>query len=318
MTRADAVNQTYVRKYEKLYRTKPASLIDLVHRFHSEEVCRDYLEKLRWPDGVCCTRCGSCSVSEITTRDQFDCNDCRFRFSVTSGTIFDNTKLPLWKWFAAILLMIEGKKGVSANQMKRTLGVTYKTAWYLCHRIREAMGDEAEQGGPTLFGIVEVDETLIGGKRRGVGSGNRVGKTWVAGAVQRGGSIRLEVIPNIRRQTLHRFIAKHTKPDTEAIYTDELASYLGVADHDTRHETVNHREHEWVNGKVHTNTVESVWSLLKRSIIGAYHKISAKHLDAYLDELEWRFNNRHNPYLFRDTMQRMIDAEKLTYETLTA
>ena len=108
-------------------------------RFGTEETCREYLEKLRWPSGVACPRCGDMSVSEITTRDQFDCNGCRYRFSVTSGTIFDNTKLPLRKWFVAMYLMIESKKGISANQMKRTLGVSYKTAWHLCHRIREAM-----------------------------------------------------------------------------------------------------------------------------------------------------------------------------------
>jgi transposase-like protein len=126
------------------------------------------------------------------------------------------------------------------------------------------------------------------------------------------------VIPNIRKHTLHRFIAKHTKPETEAIYTDELKSYLGIADHDTRHETVKHHEEEWVVGDVHTNSVESVWSLLKRSIVGAYHKISVKHLDAYLGELEWRFNNRKNPYMFRDVLTRILDGEALRYEKLTA
>ena len=131
-------------------------------------------------------------------------------------------------------------------------------------------------------GVVEVDETLVGRKRRGVGTGNRTGKTWVAGAVQRGGEVRIEAVPNIKRATLHAFIARNTRPDTEAIYTDELKSYLGIAYHDTRHETVKHSEEEWVVGDVHTNSVEGVWSLLKRSIVGAWHQVSAKHLDAYL------------------------------------
>ena len=185
------------------------------------------------------------SVSEISTRDQFDCNGCRYRFSVTSGTIFDNTNLPLWKWFVTIYLICESKKSISANQIKRTIGVTYKTAWHLCQRIRSAMRGHIS-GGPTLFGVVEVDETLVGGKRRGVGTGNRVGKTWVAGAVQRGGEVRIEAVPNIKRATLHAFIARNTRPDTEAIYTDELKSYLGIADHYTRHETGKHSEEEWV------------------------------------------------------------------------
>ncbi len=315
MTRADSVNQTYVRKYEELYRTKPASLIDIVHRFHSEEVCREYLEKLRWPVGVCCTRCGSCSVSEISTRDQFDCNDCRYRFSVTSGTIFDNTKLPLWKWFAAIYLMIEGKKGISANQLKRTIGVTYKTAWFLCHRVREAMRiDDAEQ----LSGIIEVDETWVGGKQRGVGKGQSTNKTAVIGAVEREGKIRLQVIHARDRRTLHGWIKKNIADETEAIYTDDWPPYVGIGDHDTRHETVNHSAKEWVRGDIHTNGVEGVWSLLKRAIVGSYHKVSAKHLDAYLDELEFRFNNRRNPYMFRDVLIRILDGEALRYEKLTA
>src|SRR5690606_17434300 len=195
--------------------------------------------------------------------------------------------------------MIGSKKGISANQMKRTLGVTYKTVWYLCHRIREAMAAEP-LNGPTLFGIVEVDETLVGGKRRGVGTGNRDGKTWVAGAVQRDGQIRLERIANIKRSTLHDFIRRNVADDAVAVYTDELKSYLGIADHTTRHETGNHRLEEWVVGDVHTNSVESVWSLLKRSIVGPFHKISVKHLDRYLEELEWRFSNRNNPFMFRD------------------
>lgn len=313
--RADSVNQTYVRKYERLYRNKPASLIDIVHRFHSEEVCREYLEKLRWPDGVGCTRCGSCSVSEISTRDQFDCNDCRYRFSVTSGTIFDNTKLPLWKWFAGIYLMIEGKKGISANQLKRTLGVTYKTAWHLCHRVREAM---RETNPDQLSGIIEIDETWVGGKQRGVGKGGSTNKTAVIGAVEREGKIRLQVIHARDRRTLHAWIKKNIADETKAIYTDDWRSYKGIADHNTCHETVNHSIKEWVRGNIHTNSVENVWSLLKRSIVGSFHKVSVKHLGRYLDELEFRFNNRKNPYMFRDVLLRFLDKNALRYDELTA
>ena len=289
----------------------------MIEKFRDEETCREYLEKLRWSDGVACPRCGDMSVSEISTRDQFDCNGCRYRFSVTSGTIFDNTNLPLWKWFVTIYLICESKKSISANQIKRTIGVTYKTAWHLCHRIRSAMRGNLS-GGPTLFGVVEVDETLVGGKRRGVGTGNRVGKTWVAGAVQRGGEVRIEAVPNIKRTTLHAFIARNTRPDTEAIYTDELKSYLGIADHDTRHETVRHSEEEWVVGDVHTNSVEGVWSLLKRSIVGAWHQVSAKHLDAYLSEVEFRINHRDDPYIFEAVLIRLLDGQALRYRKLIA
>lgn len=295
--------------------TANLNLVKLVERFHSEDVCREYLEKLRWPTGPGCPRCGSCSVSEITTRNQFDCNDCRYRFSVTSGTIFDNTKLPLWKWFAAIYLMIESKKGMSANQIKRTLGVSYKTAWYLCHRIREAMRDADTS---QLSGIVEVDETWVGGKQQKVGKGCSTNKTAVVGAVEREGKIRLQVVHARDKRTLHAWIKKNVADETEAIYTDDWRSYRGIGDHNTRHETVNHSIKEWVRGDVHTNGIENVWSLLKRSIVGSYHQVSVKHLAAYLEELEFRFNNRDNPFMFRDVLLRVLDKDALRYEKLTA
>lgn len=325
MTRsADAVNPTYARKYEDLYKRKPATLLEIVHRFGSEEVCRDYLEKLRWADGKPnCPRCNSESVSVIATRNQFDCNACRCRFSVTSGTIFDNTKLPLWKWFAATYLMLESKKAVSANQLKRTLGTTYKTAWHLCHRIREAM--ETTDTGPALFGVVELDETLLTPRKRHRQAGKRhsglptgTPRIWVAGALQRAGQVRLRRIPNLKRESIFAFVHSVAKPETEAFYTDELRSYIGLADADTRHETVNHEREQWVIGDVHTNGIENVWSLLKRSIVGAYHKISVKHLDAYLQELEFRFNNRHNQHAFRDVMARLLSGEAVRYRKLTA
>ena len=177
---------------------------------------------------------------------------------------------------------------------------------------------EGQLEGLTLFGIVEVDETLVGGKKRGVGTGNRVGKTWVAGAVQRGGRVKLERIPDIRKSTLHDFIRRTVRDDAEAIYTDELRSYLGIADENTRHETVRDSEEEWVVGDVHTNSVEGVWRLFKRSIVGAFHKISTKHLERYLEELEWRFNNRDNPFIFRDLLLRILEGDALPYRKLTA
>jgi hypothetical protein len=230
-----------------------------------------------------------------------------------SGTIFHDSHLPLPKWFVAIYLMTESKKGISANQMKRTLGVSYKTAWYLCHRIRAAMKDAA---APLLSGIIEVDETYIGGKVRGKGHGYRGNKTMVVGAVARGGQVRVKVEKRNDRQTLHSFIRSVTADDAEAIHTDEWPAYLGIADANSRHETVNHSQEEWVRADVHTNTVESVWSLLKRSIVGSYHQLSAKHMSAYLDEMAFRFNNRHNQYLFRDTLMKLVGAESLPYQEL--
>ncbi|MFC1984990.1 IS1595 family transposase [Chloroflexota bacterium] len=289
------------------------NLVKLIERYGNEDKCRAYLEELRFPNGVACPRCGSMSVSRIQKPRVFECNSCRYQFSVTSGTIFHDSHLPLWKWFLTAYMMSEAKKGVSANQIKRTIGVSYKIAWYLCHRIRKAM---TELNPEPLNGIVEVDETFIGGKRKDVGHGYKGNKTAVVGAVERGGSLRMQVVSARDRKTLHSFINKTISPDTEAIYTDDWHPYKGIADHNTRHETVHHSAEEWVRGDVHTNTVENVWSLFKRSVVGSYHKLSAKHLDAYLDELEWRFNNRDNPYLFRDTLLKLLHSESLKYEQL--
>ena len=285
--------------------------------FNTDEKCREFLERLRWPNGVACLRCGSLGVSEVHGRDQFDCNACRYQFSVTAGTMMHDSHLPLRKWFMAIYLMCESKKGMSALQIKRTLDVAYKTAWYLCHRIRAVMGNDPFIG-PTLLGVVEVDETLVGGKTRGKGRAYKGNKTWVAGAIQRDGGVRLERIPDVRRPTLHSFINRTVRDEAEAIYTDELASYLGIADHNTRHQTVNHSMEQWTLGDVHTNSIEGMWSLFKRSIIGAFHKVSVKHLDRYLDELEWRYNNRDNDHIFVHTLRRIDNTDHLEYRDLVA
>jgi len=289
--------------------------MELMAHFQSDERCRAYLVALRWPKGVTCLRCQSPRISYISTRRQFDCDACDYQFSVTAGTIFHDSHLPLPKWLAAVYLMSESRKGISANQLKRTLEVSYKTAWYLCHRIRAAVKDADER---MLTGTVEVDETYIGGKVRGMGRGYRGNKAMVLAAIQRSGAVRLAVDRHADRPTLHGFIRKHVSGSAERIMTDEWVPYQGIADENTTHETVNHKAEEWVRGDVHTNTVEGVFSLFKRSIIGAYHQVSQKHLGAYLDEFEFRFNGRQNRYLFRDTLRRLLTAETLPYRKLVA
>lgn len=289
-----------------------ADLISLMDRYNCDDKCRDLLERIRWPSGVCCLRCGDTDVWEIESRAQWECSSCEYRFSVTAGTIMHRSHLPLRKWFLAIYLMCQSKKGMSAKQLERTLDVTYKTAWYLCHRIREAMGNDP-LSGPTLVGVVEVDETMIGGKRSG--DDWRANKTWIAVAIERGGRVRLERIPDVRRGTLHDFIARNVADEAETIYTDELKRYIGLG---ACHETVAHSRDEWVVGDVHTNSVEGVWSLFKRSIFGTFHKMSVKHMDRYLEEMEWRFNNRDNPHIFRDTLARIMHTDPLQYRELVA
>jgi transposase-like protein len=289
------------------------NLVELIDRFHSEDSCRARLEELRWPEGVECPRCDLKSVNRLEDRYQYQCRSCRYQFSVTAGTIFHDTHLPLWKWFLAVYLITESKKGISANQLKRMIGVSYKTAWYLAHRIRDALNEVDAQ---LLKGIIEVDETFVGGEVEGKGRGYKGNKTVVVGALQRGGDICLKVVRGRDRETLHGFIRENVAGEVQAIYTDEWEAYKGIADEDTEHETVKHRDKEWAQDGVHTNSIENVWSLLKRSIVGSYHQVSAKHLDAYLDELEFRFNNRENPYMFRDAMLKLVVAETLPYAKL--
>jgi transposase-like protein len=295
----------------------PTLMVD----FDTDEECRKALEGFRWPDGVKCLRCGSDSISRIATRKQYDCNACRYRFSVTTGTIFHDSHLPLAKWFMAVLLMCEAKKGISANQMKRTLGVAHKTAWYLCHRIREAM---IESQPAPLSGTVEVDETYIGGKWRGKKRSDDGRKDWrqrkamVMGAIQRDGQLRMRTGPRATKEVLHGFIRTHVADNCERIYTDELSAYGGIADSNTTHEQVDHHAYEYVRGDVHTNTIEGAFGLFKRGLAGSFHQISVKHLDRYLDEFEFRYNNRKNEYLFRDTLTRLVTAKALQYDALTS
>ena len=295
------------------------NLPKLVEQFGSEDKCHAYLEELRWPDGVECPRCGSNKISRIRERRQFDCDACRYQFSVRVGTLFHDSKLPLWKWFLAIYLMSESKKSVSANQLKRVLNVSYKTAWYLCHRIRAAVKDEFPA---PLRGIVEVDETYIGGKprfktsKRQAALNRQQTKTMVVGAVERGGKVRLEAGGKPTRDYLVDFVMTTIADDTTAIYTDDSNAYPDMTDWNTKHRRVDHSAREYVQGDIHTNTVESVWSLFDRAVLGSYHKLSRKHLQAYLDEFAFRLNNRENPFLFRDTLLRLIEGEALTYRDL--
>src|SRR5205085_8805154 len=207
------------------------NLMKLFAQFGTDEQCRIALEKLRWPDGIKCPRCQSDKISHNYKRNSLECEPCGYHFSVTSGTIFHDTHLPLTKWFAAIYLVCESRKGISANQLKRTLHVAYKTAWYLCHRIRAAVADADTS---LLSGIVECDETYIGGKAKNMHKKDRerriqgrgaVGKAMVLGAIQRGGGVRLTVEKRADRKTLHKFIKAALADEAEGIMTDSWPAY---------------------------------------------------------------------------------------------
>ena len=299
------------------------NLCTLIEEFGSEAKCRAYLEVLRWAGDIECPRCGSDKISKIVKRNQYDCDACRYQFSVTAGTVFNDSHLPLWKWFLATYLLCESRKGMSANQIKRTLGISYKTAWYLCQRIRSAMKDAHPE---LMTGIVEMDETYVGGKQRNWHGTGRLPKSEsnkipVIGIKQRGGELRFFKAEDVKSGTLAQYIRENVKTDVEVLMTDDFASYpkamMLAGIHGKKHETINHSEGIYVDGDITTNGIESAFSLLKRGIVGSWHKVSAKHLPAYLDEMTFRFNNRSNPFLFRDTMMRLIDAPVLEYKKLT-
>jgi transposase-like protein len=279
--------------------TKPAiDLLTLLDADETDGECRAYLEQLRWPNGVICPRCGGDTISRIKERKQFDCDKCRYQFSVMAGTIFHDSHLGLPKWFVAVYLLSESKNGMSANQLKRILKVSYKTAWYLCHRIRAAMTDA--KSGP-LTEALEMDETSIG-RGRGRRSGKRDRHPRIRAALERGAPVRMSKAQREHRprEDRHQFIDPTMADEAASISTDDALADRGLQERTTRH------------------AGESLFSVFNRSIVGSFHQISPKHSTAYRNEFKWRFTNQKNPYLFRDTLLKLIDAKPLSYGTLTA
>jgi len=295
------------------------NLTELNGHYGTEDKCRELLKRLRWPEGVTCPRCKSKTVSRLFTQSKFECSDCRYQFSVMAGTVFNDSHLPLTQWFLATLLLCEAKKGMSACQIQRTVGLgSYKTAWYLCHRIRAAMKEASK---PMLDGTVEMDETYVGGKNKGRGRVARLdNKEIVIGIRQRNGDLRFFHSADVKAGTLAQYIRENVSEDVDVIMTDDFSSYqfamkrAGVEP--KKHKTINHSGKVYVMGDVHTNSVESAFSLLKRGIMGTWHKISAKHLPAYLEEMEFRFNRRKRSDLFLDTLRHMVTAPVLTFKKL--
>lgn len=299
------------------------TLPDITELFSTDDKCRELLERLRWPNGPECPRCHSPKVARLVTATKLlYCAECDYQFTVTAGSIFHDSHLPLSKWFMVTLLLCEARKGISANQIKRTIGMSYKTAWYLCHRIRAAM-KEVER--PMLDGTVEMDETYIGGRQRcGTRGWNTAdsNKEIVIGIRQRGGELRFFHANDVKSGTLAKYIQDNISADVDVMVTDEMPAYpkamIGAGVHGSKHKTIRHKDKVYVDGEIHPNTVENAFSLLKRGIMGTWHKISAKHLTAYLDEMVFRFNRRKNPDLFLDTLRHMVTADPLTFDSLTA
>ncbi len=285
---------------------KQLSLADFDRMFPDEAACKDYLVHQRWPNGVRCPRCGNEKVYEAGGKHPWHwaCHKCgkpAYRFSLYVGTIFENTNYPLRTWFKVLHLMLVSKKGISAMQIHRMIDSgSYKTAFYICHRLRAGLADPDFR---KLMGIVEVDETYIGGKegnrhwdkKRG-GSGT-YSKIPVIGAISRKGNVVCKMIENTDTETLTRFVRKTVGDKVDLVATDEHSGYRFLK-WAMPHEVVKHSKGEYVRGIVHTNNMESFWSLLKRGVVGTYHKVSKKYLPLYLNEFQFRFNNRKEKDIF--------------------
>ena len=300
---------------------KTISLYEFFQMFPDEQAAVAYVESIRWNDEPACPHCGSVAVSRVRSGKPMPwrCRDCRKHFSVRTGTVLASSKLPVHKWLMAAYLMTTARKGISSVQMAKELGVTQKTAWFLEHRIREALAsNNGLFGGP-----VEVDETYVGGKsknrqvsKRSGRKGPQDGKAVVAGAKDRETrQVKARVVAGGAASTLHGFV-EDVAVKGAMIYTDGNRGYEGMADF--RREFVRHSVGEYVRGDVHTNSIESFWALLKRGYVGIYHFMSLRHLHRYVAEFAGRENAGHSTLACLEAVFRGAQGKRLTYRALTA
>lgn len=290
--------------------------------FHNEDKAREYLEAQRWPDGPYCPHCGVVeNIKKLQGKSHrkglYQCNSCRGHFTVTVGTLYERSKIPLHKWLLATHLMCASKKGISAHQLHRMLGITYKSAWFMAHRIREAMREPnaGPMGGEGKS--VEVDETYIGGRQRGKNAkGRKHGqhdKEAVVSLLERGGKVRSIHVAKVNSATLKPIMRTQLHRTTD-LKTDEAMYYKSVGKEFASHKTVNHSIHEYVRGEDHTNTIEGYFSIMKRGINGVYQHVSATHLKRYLGEFDFRYNNRDiDDFERANKALKGISGKRLTY-----
>lgn len=304
-----------VRKPRQQHRApKSNAYADLAARFADEDKAREWLEARRWPDGPVCPHCGvvdrayrlqaKAGSTRPVRKGVWKCKDCRKQFTVTIGTVFAETHIPLNKWLYAMHLMCSSKKGISAHQLHRILEVQYKTAWFLCHRIRKAMEKDAPADRGKLGGVVEADETYVGGKGTGTQGGPMAGGSKIAvfSLIQRDGEARSQVVGDVKGRTLQDIIRRNVVGEA-SIMTDQHQSYVGLDRQFASHESVDHSAGEYVRGVVHVNFSESYFSLLKRGIIGAFHHVSATHMQRYLEEFDFRWTRRK-----MNDFERLVEA----------
>jgi transposase-like protein len=295
-------------------------------RFTNEEAAREHLHSIRWPNGPVCPHCGGTDRNsklngEAHRNGLYFCGDCRTQFTVTVGTVFERSKIPLHTWILATHLMCSSKKGCSSKQLERTLNVTYKTAWFMSHRIREAMKDTTGGMLGGRGGTVEADETFVGRKlgtkvRRGYAH-----KKAVVSLVERNGNVRSFHVNDVTGATLKAKLLENVAKGTN-LMTDDAGQYRHTKDDFPTHQVVNHSKKEYVRGNVHTNTVEGFFSIFKRGIYGVYQHVSSQHLQRYTTEFDFRYNNREK--LGIDDVERTTNAlkgasgKRLTYRQIGA
>jgi len=294
------------------------SIIELISTFTDDQTCIDHLEQLRWNSNVV-SPFDATSKVYICKGNKYKCKNTGKYFNVKTGTLFDNTKVPLQKWFLAIWLITSHKKGISSLQLHRDIKVTQKTAWFMLHRIRNCFGINDEK----LDNIAEVDETYVGGKNKNRHNSKKVqgtqgrstkDKAAVLGMIEREGKVKAVKVPDVGAETLTTEILDNVK-DGAKVYSDEWVGYKGL-NAIYEHSFVNHSAKEYVNGDVHTNTIEGFWSLLKRGIIGIYHQTSKKHLQKYLDTFAFRYITRQTTEAERMNLLFANTEHRLKYKDL--
>jgi transposase-like protein len=301
------------------------STYQFLKQFTDEASARAYLEQQRWQGHPVCPHCGSMErIQKRKIDGYYRCLSCKVDFTVRTGTIFERSHVPLDKWLYAMYLISTVRKGISSLQLSKEIGVTQKTAWFMLQRIRQACGSGANSPDDFLSGIIEADETYIGGKEMNkheskklkAGRGT-IGKAIVLGLRERDGRVKASVINNTSAKAIQARVRKTVAPGA-TLYTDEHASYNGMVEY--QHQVVNHSAKQFVDGMAHTNGIESVWAVLKRGFYGVYHSFSEKHLQRYVDEFAYRLNEGNCKVHTMDRIDALLrktSGKRITYKKLT-